>query len=139
MVLHRATEGDPYPCLELRPRLRAMVVDHCRAMDVGLMAGDAGLNAWCAHFRSPARSAFEGPLPRGNFWRFSRIDLTNLTLGRIVRSIEEDWSGAHVRLFLAQPRKSWFPKLNGFERGLQRTSDSALFYRSLQRPPAPRA
>lgn len=123
----KATGGDPYPDRALRPRLRAMVVDHCGAVDVDMMSGDRGLNAWCAQFTPPARSAFEGPLPGGQLWWFPRVDLIDLALDRIARLTKEDWAGTHVRLFPAQPWKSWFPKLSGCERVLQRASDPALF------------
>ena len=75
----KATGGDPYPDRELRTTSRAMVVDHCRGTDVDTMSGDKWINAWCGQFRSPARCAFGGPLPKGLLRLFPRIDLIDLT------------------------------------------------------------
>ena len=86
----KPTGGDPYPVWALRPKFRARAVDHCGAMDVDTMSDDEGVKAWCAHFRSPARPAFEGLLQSGYFWSFSRIDLIDLTLGCVIRSIKEE-------------------------------------------------
>ena len=32
-------------------------------MDVDMMSSDGGSNAWCAEYRPPSDSAFEGSLP----------------------------------------------------------------------------
>ena len=85
--------GDPSPDRELRPKFRAMPVRRCRSTDVDMTSDDRGLNACRDHFRSPAQSAFEGPLPPGRMWRPPRVDLIDVALGRIHRSIRGEWSG----------------------------------------------
>ena len=50
-----------------------------------------------------------------------------MVLGRIRRSMREDWSGTHVRQRLAQPWEGWPPELSGFTRALKWTSDSDVF------------
>ena len=41
----KASGGGAYPDRELRPRIRAMVVDHCGPMDVDMMSGGTGPSA----------------------------------------------------------------------------------------------
>ena len=124
--LIEATGGKPYPGRELRPKFRAMVVDHWGPMDVDLMSDDRGVNAERAQFSSPAMSAFEGRLPSGQLWWFPHIDLIDLTLGRVIRAIKDDWAGARVRPLPVQPLKGSSPKLSGIKRVRRWTSDSAL-------------
>lgn len=106
----RAPGGDPYPDRKLRSWFRAAVAEHCGPMDVAMMSGDAGLTARYARFRSPFRSAFEGPLPSGQLSCLPRVDLIDF------RSIEEDWACAHACLIPARPRRQWLPITEG--RGL---------------------
>ena len=42
-----------------------MAANHCGPMDVDMMPDDEGLNDWRGRYRSPARPAFEEPLPTG--------------------------------------------------------------------------
>ena len=70
---------------------------------------------------------FEGPLLSGKMRRFPRTDIIDLASDRVLRSIKEEWLGAHVRLLPAQPRKRWYPKLRDRKRVLQWTADSDLF------------
>ena len=87
----KATGGDPYPDRELRPRLPATVLGHCGAMDADMMSGDKGVNAWRARFSSPAKSAFESPLPGGQLRRLPRVGVIDPTLRRIVQSLKGAW------------------------------------------------
>ena len=87
----KAPGGDPYPDRELGSRYRAIGAEHCGPMDVCMTSGDKGLNALCARPRSSASSAFEGPLPSGQLRRFPRIDIIDLTGGRVLGSIKEEW------------------------------------------------
>lgn len=78
-----------------------MVANRCRPMDVDMMSDDKGLNAWCGRFRSPASSAFEGPLPPSQLRWFPRVDFIGLAFGHIRRSLSEEWLGTHVCLLAA--------------------------------------
>ena len=79
---------------------------HCGPMDVGMLASDDGHNAWVANFRPPANSAFEGPSPNGQLWRFPRFDMAELVLGRIAASMRGERFGAHLVLL---PQIPWKP------------------------------
>ena len=96
-------------------------------MDVNRLSDDEGLNARRDQSRPPARYAFEGPLPLGQSLRPPRIDLIDLALGRVTRSIREDWVGTHVCLLLVEPFKGWRPKLSGFKKVSERYAVADLF------------
>ena len=89
----RPPGSDPLPSRELRPKFRTLLAKHCWSMDVDMISGDEGRNPWRYHFGSPARPAFQGPLPPGRLRQFSRVDLIDMALGRIRRSVREDWLG----------------------------------------------
>ena len=84
---------DPRPRRDLRPEYRRGVIGRCGAIDVELPTRDDGPDAWEPEFRSPSNSAFEGPLPAGQLWRFPRVDMVDLALTRAAPSLKEDWSG----------------------------------------------
>ena len=123
----KASGGDPFSDRQLRPEFRATAGRHCGAMDVAVMSDDRCPDAWPDRFRSPARSAFEGPLPAGELWWFPFVDLIDVALGRIRTSIRDEWPGTRVRLFPAQPSKGWFPKLEGFSEVSEWAADPELF------------
>ena len=62
----------------------------------------------------------------GQLWWFPRVDLIEGVLGRIRRSIREEWFGTHACLFPVQPWRGWFPMLNGFTRASKWAADSEL-------------
>ena len=78
----RVRGPDPYPERELRWRFRHEVERRCGPAEVGMLASDDGRNAWGANYRSPSRSAFEGPLPNGQLWWFPRTEMIDLDLVR---------------------------------------------------------
>ena len=75
----RARGQDPHPGRELRARLRTDVGGRCGPIDVGMLSGD-GPNARGPRYRSPADSAFEGPLAGGQLWRPPRTDPIELVI-----------------------------------------------------------
>ena len=97
---------DPFPRRGLRPKFRQEVAERCGAIDFDMLARAYGPNAWGPQFRSPSNSAFEGPFPPGQLRRFPRIDMIDRVLARAASSLEEYWSGPHLRLC---PFKSWKP------------------------------
>ena len=80
-----------------------------------MLARTDGPNAWGPQFRSPSNSAFEGPLPPGQLRLFPRIDMIDRVLTRVASSLEEYWSGPHVRFCLFKSWKPGRPKLAFFE------------------------
>ena len=76
----RARGQDPHPGRELRARLRTDVGGRCGPIDVGMLSGDDGPNARGPRYRSPADSAFEGPLAGGQLWRPPRTDPIELVI-----------------------------------------------------------
>ena len=117
----------PFPERELRWSFRREVQRRCGAIDVDMLASDDGHNAWAANYRSPARSAFEGPLPDGQLWRFPRAEMAELVLARIAASMREAWVGSHLVLLPLLPWQPWFPRLSLYERVVEWSSDAQLF------------
>ena len=108
----RVRDLDPFPERELRWIFRREVQRRCGAIDVDMLASDDGHNAWVADYRSPSRSAFEGPLPNGRLWWFPRAEIVELVLARIAASMREDWTGSRLVLPPLLPWQPWFPKLS---------------------------
>ena len=86
----------PYPDRELRRRFREAAQRHCGPTGVDMLASDDRHNTWVANFRPLADSAFEGSLPNGQLWRFPRIEMADLALGRTAASMRGEWRGAHL-------------------------------------------
>ena len=55
------------------------------------------------------------------------VDLIDVVLGCVHRSMRDEWFGTHARLLPAQPWMAWFPKLKGFAGVLTWAADSDLF------------
>ena len=100
-----------------------MTVAECSGrMDADMMSGDNSLNDWRDRFRSPARSAFEGPLPPGQLRWSLRMDL-------IPRPIPEDWSGTHRVPTSGATMEGEVPKIKRFFQSV----GVALGFRSIHR------
>ena len=123
----RARGLDPYPERALRWKFRKEVEARCGPVDADMLASDDGHNAWGANFRSPSNSAWEGPLPSGQLWWFPRQEMVDLTIGRILASLREDWAGRHLLLVPLVPWKQWIPKLSLFERVMVWDAFTSLF------------
>ena len=91
------------------------------------MASDDGHNAWVTNYRSPSRSAFDGPLPNRQLWRFPRAGMIDLVVPRIASSMREEWFGTHLALLPQLPRKPWFPTLPLYGRVLEWNRGAQLF------------
>ena len=117
----------PYPERELRWRFRQEARRRCGPADVDMLASDDGRNAWVANFRPPSNSAFEGPLPNDQLWRFPRIEMAELVLARTAASMRGEWQGTHLALLPQIHWKPWFPRLSRFERALEWSPDARLF------------
>ena len=53
--------------------------------------------------------------------------MIELILARVLASMNKEWAGSHLRLFLLETRMPWFPELAVFEQSILRPADLKLF------------
>ena len=118
---------DPYPGREPRSKWRDQVRAACGVIDVDLLASDGGSNAWDTVYRSPANSAFEGPLPDGRLRWFPLFEMIELVSDRLHRVRREGRPGGAFYLVLFQLGVRWHRKLCSFDGALRFPREAALF------------